>query len=113
MDFTTPRGLPLEYRVFAINTNDDANYGSAIAGPVFLGVALTPPNLTAAVVGPNLRLSWPVSHIGWALQVQTNALAVGLGINWLAVPGATATNEVVLPVNPLTPAAFYRLRYSP
>jgi len=67
-------------------------------------VAITP------VVGPSgLTLSWPVSQTGWLLQVQTNALAVGLSTNWVAVPGSTNSNQAIFPIDHASPTVFFRL----
>jgi hypothetical protein len=72
-----------------------------------------PTNITAVVSGSNLDLSWPASHIGWELQVQTNARSVGLTMptnTWFAVPGSTTTNAVTIPVDKANGTVFFRLR---
>jgi len=75
-----------------------------VASAVVLRVAITP------VVGPSgLTLSWPVSQTGWLLQVQTNALAVGLSTNWVAVPGSTNSNQAIFPIDHASPTVFFRL----
>ena len=74
-------------------------------------VSATPTNLIATMVGGNLNLTWPANHIGWRLEVQTNALSTGLNTNWFTWPGSTASNTVVIPVNPANPAFFFRLAY--
>jgi hypothetical protein len=45
--------------------------------------------------------------VGWQLQMQTNAVGMGLGTNWVKLSGATSpyTNAM----DPATPTAFYRL----
>lgn len=72
-------------------------------------VSLEPANVTANLSANSLELSWPADHIGWRLQVQTNALSAGIGQNWFDVPGATATNFVALPVDPSNETVFYRM----
>lgn len=72
-------------------------------------ISSTPTNLTVTVSGNGLTLSWPVSHVGWILQTQTNSLATGLSGTWFAVPGSTTTNSVIVPINPANPTVFYRL----
>ena len=67
--------------------------------------------LTNSFDGHNLTLNWPADHIGWHLQSQTNSLASGLGTNWVNVSGAETTNRVILPVNPVNGAVFFRLTY--
>lgn len=66
--------------------------------------------LAATLTGATLQLAWPADHIGWRLEMQTNALAIGLSSNWVTVPNSTSTNSVSLPVNPAQ-AAFFRLVY--
>ena len=63
--------------------------------------------LTAQTIGNPLDLSWPVA--GRRLQAQTNAPGVGITTNWVTVPGSTATNHVVVPIDPANGSAFYRL----
>jgi glucose/arabinose dehydrogenase/plastocyanin len=54
-----------------------------------------------------LNLSWPMA--GVRLQAQTNGPGVGLSNNWVDVPNSTATNQVVVPIDPANGAVFYRL----
>lgn len=68
-----------------------------------------PAPITAQVVSGSLRLSWPQDHLGWSLEIQTNALNAGLGVNWFVVPGSTVTNQLLLPIDPGNPAVFFRL----
>jgi len=86
----------------------------AVNGTIAVVAAVTvnpnPTNITASVSGGTLTLSWPQDHTGWTLQAQTNTLGVGLGTNWVNVPGSTATNAVSVPVNANNGAVFYRLK---
>ncbi len=76
------------------------------------GTAQNPTNITAVVVGGNsLQLSWPMDHKGWSLQTQTNSIDMGLSSNWFTVPGSSAVNEVVIPIDPANGAVFFRLVY--
>jgi hypothetical protein len=68
-----------------------------------------PPNLTAAVSGGQMMLSWPANYTGWQLQAQTNTLGVGLGANWSTVAGSAAVNQLAVPIDPANPAVFFRL----
>jgi fibronectin-binding autotransporter adhesin len=70
-----------------------------------------PTNLTYALNGTNLDLSWPADHLGWRLQMQINSLSVGLSNNWADVPGSQNTTTISVPVNPANPAVFFRLVY--
>jgi hypothetical protein len=74
-------------------------------------VSLTPTNIMVTQSNNSLYLSWPTDHLGWQLQVQTNTLSTGLGNNWVNVTGSALTNQVVIPVNPVNGAVYYRLLY--
>jgi autotransporter-associated beta strand protein len=67
-------------------------------------------NIVFSVGSGNLTLSWPQDHIGWTLQAQTNTLSAGLGTNWVDVPGSTATNQVIVPINAANGSVFYRMK---
>ena len=95
-------------------------FGKDANGELYAMATDTPPNgnggviyklssfrLTAQVSANQLYLSWPVA--GVRLQAQANSPGVGITTNWLDVPGSTATNEVVIPINPANGSAFYRL----
>lgn len=75
------------------------------------GVAATPASLTPAIIGGNLSLVWPANQIGYQLQEQTNSLAVGLGTNWVAVPGSASTNQVSLPAGQSAGSVLFRLKF--
>lgn len=76
-----------------------------------VAVPSTPTNISYAVSGEILTISWPASHKGWILQQQANPLSMGLGGNWTDVSGtATATTAVIL-IDPTMPTLFTRLRY--
>ena len=78
---------------------------------VVAAVNTAPTNLVCAVTGSALHLSWPADHVGWRLEVQTNSVALGLRTNWTTVNGSTATNQVVIPINPGNGCVFFRLAY--
>jgi autotransporter-associated beta strand protein len=75
-------------------------------------VNTTPTNIVWSLTGNSLELSWPADHIGWYLQVQTNAPTVGLTSNWVTVPGSSTTNRVALTVDPANGSVFSRLVYT-
>lgn len=74
-------------------------------------VASNPTNITFSASGGTLALSWPTDHLGWILQVQTNALSVGLKTNWFDVPGSQSMTATNIGVTAVTPTVFYRLRH--
>jgi autotransporter-associated beta strand protein len=75
-------------------------------------VNTTPTNIVYSRTGNSLDLSWPPDHIGWYLQVQTNAPTGGLSSNWVTVPGSSTTNHVILTINPANGSVFSRLVYT-
>jgi hypothetical protein len=68
---------------------------------------MTPPALVAEQSGMGLMLSWPIDHIGWRLQAQTN----NLGTNWVDVAGSTGTNRTTIPIDSVNQSVFFRLIY--
>ena len=68
-------------------------------------------NITVQAAGNILTLWWPLDHLGWQLQAQTNSSATGLGTNWVVVAGSTATNQVAIPLDPANNSVFYRLAH--
>lgn len=58
-----------------------------------------------------VSLNWPADHRGWWLQVQTNSLNIGLGTNWVNVPGSTSVISVTNAINLANGSVFYRLAY--
>jgi hypothetical protein len=81
-------------------------YGSALSS-----VSLAPADITTEISGNTIALSWPTDHLGWHLQVQTNALGAGLGTNWVTLPGSELVTGTNLTMNPTNGVVFYRLVY--
>jgi autotransporter-associated beta strand protein len=76
-----------------------------------VGVNTNPTNITTSVSGNALTLSWPQSHVGWSLQVQTNSLAIGISTSWYTVSGSAATNQVIYTIDANQGTVFFRLVY--
>ena len=74
-------------------------------------VNLTPTNITAALAGNQLTLSWPSDHTGWHLQAQTNSLSAGLGTNWVTIPNTDQSNQYTTTVDSTQGTVFYRMVY--
>jgi hypothetical protein len=74
-------------------------------------ISLAPVKVIAAVSSNTLGLSWPADHLGWHLQVQTNAPGRGLTTNWLTVPGSDLVTSTNIAMNPASGAGFFRLVY--
>ena len=84
--------------------------GGFVASSIVTVTNLSSPFLNfAASGGSSMTLSWPVSHLGWSLQVQTNSLNTGLGTNWFVVQRSDLTNQMIILPNQIQGAVFYRL----
>jgi len=71
--------------------------------------ATNPPLLGTQIGGGQIQISWPADHTGWTLQMQSNALSLGLTTNWVVVTGSTLTNQISLPMYPAGGSVFLRL----
>ena len=69
------------------------------------------PNMTSQVAGNQLSLSWPPDHLGWHLQVQTNAPGVGLTNVWVDLTATASVTNFTTTINPANGSVFYRLVY--
>lgn len=102
-------GTMYYYVVSAVNATGEGTNSTQVAARA---ISLTPPSLSlGSLSGTQLSLSWPADRTGWRLQAQTNALDLGLSPNWFDVPGTTATNEIILPIDSSSGSVFYRLTY--
>ncbi len=99
-------GMTYFYVVSATNSfGASANSTEASAHPV--STVSLPVNF--AVNGNQLQLSWPMDHLGWRLEMQTNSL--NSGASWLTVSNSSATNQVFVPIHPDGGSVFFRLVY--
>lgn len=87
------------------NTADSAPIGIIVAP------ATNRANIAFAATNGMLNLSWPPDHTGWQIQAQTNPPGAGLTTNWADVAGATATNQIIIPIIPTNGSVFYRMVY--
>ena len=108
----TSSSTPGSYPIMATNgTLAAANYTfNFVNGTLTIAPATYSTNVTASASGASLTLTWPLSHLGWTLQAQTNSSAAGLGTNWMDVANSATTNSVVIPMDPGNASVFYRLR---
>ncbi|MEI6075852.1 MAG: hypothetical protein WCS94_09780 [Verrucomicrobiota bacterium] len=74
-------------------------------------ISLIPPSLSVQPVGNQLQFLWPLDHLGWRLQAQTNMLSAGLGTNWTTVTESSTTNQIWLPIVFTNGGVFFRLIY--
>ena len=97
-------------------TNHLALDGSITTLSVASSVSTNAFTITNSYAGGILKLSWPLNHIGFVLQSQTNTLATGLGTNWVNVSSVgsvnpSQTNLVNILVDVTKGTVFYRLVY--
>jgi hypothetical protein len=85
-----------------------ANSTQASAAPL---PSNEPTTLVAQGIGNQLQLSWPLTHLGWRLQIQTNDLNQGISTNWMTVPNSTNVMGMNIPINPANGSVFLRLIY--
>lgn len=90
--------------IYALVTNTSASGTGGIVYRLFSAVSLT-----FQVSGNSLDISWPVA--GGRLETQTNSLSQGLAANWVTVPGSSATNRVIVPLDASNGCVFYRLAF--
>jgi hypothetical protein len=74
-------------------------------------VATNTVGLISSAANGQLKFSWPPDHTGWTLQTQSNPLNVGLGNNWVAVPGSTGVSTISIPIATTNGSVFFRLIY--
>lgn len=97
--------------VCPVGTLAATNYSfSFVNGVLTVTSAGNPTNLVSSVSGSTLTLNWPLDHLGWTLQAQTNVLGGGLGQGWVDVAGSAAVTQWVVPLDATQPTVFYRLR---
>ena len=94
-------GQDADGEIYALVTNTSAN---GTGGVVYKLVAL---RLAFSRNGDQMDISWPT--IAGHLETQTNSLSVGIGANWVTVPGSAATNYIVVPLDPSNGSVLYRL----
>ena len=95
---------------FTVQVIGNDGLSSTNAFSLTINPAPTPPTITLAFNRTHLYLSWPASCLGWELETRTNLLSVGVGTNWVPVPGSTTNTQMPIPIDPASPARFYRLR---
>ncbi len=95
-------GQDADGELYALVTNTAANGSGGIVYKLFPAV-----RLNAQVSGNLLDISWP--NAGGRLETQTNSPGVGLGPNWVTVPGSTTTNRIIVPIDQANGSVLYRL----
>jgi hypothetical protein len=82
----------------------------AVDGSVTVSSVATPGSqqITATRSGGDLNLTWPAAWTGLYLQTQSSTNTLGLGTNWITIPGSDALNAFSAPIQ-LNSNVFYRL----
>lgn len=70
--------------------------------------ATYPTNVTVAVSGGVLSLTWPGTHLGWIAQ--SNIVGLGSPSNWFDILGSSGLTNLNIVPNPAQSNVFYRLR---
>jgi hypothetical protein len=99
-----------EYYRLNITTNNGDPTGIQLSEMAFTYTQVQP-QLSIGINAGQIQLTWPSDHIGWRLEMQTNANAVGLGTNWVTVLDSMNTNRFLIPSAPANGNAFFRLVY--
>jgi hypothetical protein len=86
-------------------------YECLVYGEIVPFVSLAPTSITMEASNNTIALSWPTDHLGWHLQVQTNASGLGLGTNWVTLPGSDLVTGTNITIDPANGTLFYRLVY--
>jgi fibronectin type 3 domain-containing protein len=71
-------------------------------------VSATSPPITFVANGNQMQLNWPLDHVGWHLEMQTNALNAD---GWVTVSNSATTNQLSVPIDPARASVFFRLVY--
>jgi len=95
---------------FTVQVTGNDGLSSTSVFSLTINPAPTPPTITLAFDETHVCLSWPASCLGWELETCTNLLSVGVGTNWVPVPGSRSNTLMPIPIDPTSPAGFYRLR---
>jgi hypothetical protein len=95
-------GQDAEGELYALVTNTSANGTGGIVYKLVRDLLLT-----FQVSSNMLDISWFAT--GVRLESQTNSPTVGIGTNWVTVPGSELTNRIVVPIDPANGSVFYRL----
>ncbi len=109
VDGAVSNALTYYYVVTAVNTGGESTNSTQVSAVPL--PSRQPTNILAQAVGNQLQLSWPQSHLGWRLQIQTNNVATGIFTNWATVPNSTNVNVTNLVINPMNGSVFLRLVY--
>jgi len=112
------------FQLFVVPANRSGNF-SSITPPLTNGCAWSfnptsgvltvvstaatyPTNLSAAMSGGTLALTWPVSHLGWIAQ--SNSMGLSSLSNWFDIPGTSSVTNLNITPSLTQTSVLYRLR---
>jgi len=101
-------GMTYYYIITATNSYGESAPSTELAVHT---VATSRPQVVLTAGNGQIQLSWPMDHLGWHLEVQTNSMGTGLSSTWVAVPYSSATNMISMPADVANCAVFFRLVY--
>jgi len=107
-DVNVTNAVSYYYVVSAIASGESTNSLQANATSL---PSNQPTNIVLQTGSGQIQLSWPQSHLGWRLQIQTNSLNSGLWTNWATVPNSTNLISTNIVINPANGVVFLRLVY--
>jgi autotransporter-associated beta strand protein len=72
-------------------------------------IASNPTNITVAVSGNTLTLTWPADHLGWIAQ--SNSVSLINTNYWFDIPNSQSVTQLNITMNTALTNVFYRLRH--
>ena len=66
-------------------------------------------SITFSASTATVTVSWPMDHLGWLLQSQTNSF--GIGADWVDVAGSGSVTSINFTIDQANPSVFYRLSH--
>jgi hypothetical protein len=95
---------------YVVTATDRTGYESTLstqsaATPV---IATPPKSLGVSSSNGNVTISWPATHLGWLLEMQTDGLAEN---GWTTVPNSATTTSMSFLKPPAVKSTFFRLKH--
>jgi hypothetical protein len=108
--FTLPANASGQLVIVGTNVVQNAQFNGIEILNLYANLPWVGTNITMLAVGPNLKISWPSSYVGWILQ--TNGVDLGNSADWGDVPGSQTNQQMTFPmINPALSREFFRLRH--
>lgn len=91
------------------NSTTSGSYLGGTGNLLVQPVATNPTNITIAVSGNSLQLTWPGDHLGWTLL--TNSVGLTATNAWFPYPNSATTTNVSIPLDATKTNVFFRIVY--